>query len=275
MRTCIQHYRAADFAQKKMPPIIDIFFDPEYSVTKQYYYGDGKMDVVHSLMRFGLTHQEARLFSCLHGCWQATGYELAKMTGISRSNTYAGLASLVEKGGAYSIDGKPTRYNAVEVSEFCQNVIRQLQQAQRELEKLLPFSEESEDAYLTIKGSRNIRDKIETLICHTHYRIYLSMSEATLRPFLPSLEELAGKGLKVVVITDHPVELAGATVYLSPQQAGHIRLISDSAKALTGEWNEGDHCTSLYSRKENLVELLKDSIKNEIKLIELSGGGAK
>ena len=56
---------------------------------------------------------------------QMTGYEAAKQTGISRSNTYTALAGLVDKGAAYVLEeGKVTRYTPVPAAEFCSNKIK-------------------------------------------------------------------------------------------------------------------------------------------------------
>ena len=59
------------------------------------------MEFIDIVLEFGLTRQEATLYEAmlLHG--ELTGYEAAKLTGISRSNTYNALAGLVEKGAAH------------------------------------------------------------------------------------------------------------------------------------------------------------------------------
>ena len=81
------------------------------------------MDVIELLMYFNLTRQEATIYITLYKEGEVTGYEVAKKNGISRSNTYASLASLVEKGAAYSIEGNAMRFTAVPIEEFCTNKI--------------------------------------------------------------------------------------------------------------------------------------------------------
>lgn len=230
------------------------------------------MDTEHMLIQFGLTHQEARIYIHLHSCGKATGYELAKETGISRSNAYAGLSSLVEKGGAWLIDGKPACYQAVPVREFCENIIRGLEATGKLLEQQLPASAEPEEGYFTIKGEKNIRDKIETMILHTQTHIYLSMRMHTLASYLPMLSEAAASGKKVVVISDGVVEDEKIIVHRNPKQPDAIRVISDTVAALTGSLDEAPGCSCLYSRKKNLVSLLRDSMRNEIQLIQITGG---
>ena len=49
------------------------------------------------LTEFGLTRQEACIYECLLREGKVTGYEVAKLIGISRSNAYNSLASMTEK----------------------------------------------------------------------------------------------------------------------------------------------------------------------------------
>lgn len=85
------------------------------------------MNLIECLTNFNLTKQEATLYVLLLKSGQLTGYEAAKQTGISRSNTYTALAGLVDKGAAYILEeGKVTRYTPVAPEEFCTNKIDRL-----------------------------------------------------------------------------------------------------------------------------------------------------
>ena len=68
------------------------------------------MDYMEQMMAFGLTRQEAVVYWTLLTEGPLTGYEVAKSTGISRSNGYTSLANLVEKGAAYLEEGTVQRY---------------------------------------------------------------------------------------------------------------------------------------------------------------------
>ena len=75
------------------------------------------------LMEFGLTRQEASIYQCLLTEGKVTGYEVAKQTGISRSNAYNSLASMTEKGAAYLVEEASTRkYVPVPLNEFARIV---------------------------------------------------------------------------------------------------------------------------------------------------------
>jgi len=156
------------------------------------------------------------------------------------------------------------------VEEFCANRIRELEEAATELMRAMPKEQAAPEGYVTIQGHRHIRDKIANMIAGAQERIYLSASGETLEYALPRLKEALAAGRKVVIITSPPFALAGATVYQAPKDPGQIRLIVDSATVLTGDvMSQSGTC--LFSRKQNLVDLIKESLKNEMRLIDLMG----
>ncbi|MHC1720916.1 MAG: TrmB family transcriptional regulator [Clostridiaceae bacterium] len=233
------------------------------------------MDMVELLKQFSLTRQEASIYLTLLSEGPLNGYEVAKITGISRSNAYTSLAALVEKGGAFVIEETAIRYTPVSLEEFCDNRIRRLQETKKELLKNAPEIKDEVEGYITIKGESHILDKLKNMIINAKQRIYLSISGQVLEQILPDIRNAAKKGLKVVLITNIPVHLDGATVYATDAPLKQIRLIADSANVLTGDIDNGEFSTCLYSRKKNLIDLFKDSMKNEIKLIEMMKGRNK
>ncbi len=228
------------------------------------------METIAMLSAFGLTSQEAKIYIALHGCDFATGYELAKVAGISRSNAYAALFGLVDKGAAMLIEGKPVQYRAVAAEEFCANSIRRLQGMKTQLQERLVLVDETESQYVTIKGNRNITAKIETILEQVKKRVYIAMPSRQLALFTPTIESLTGRKCKVVIISDRNASVRGATVHHGETHTDGLRIIADSTGCLTGDLDESDDCTCLYSCKKNLASLIKHSIKNEITLISLS-----
>jgi len=223
-------------------------------------------------MQFNLTRHEGTIYLTLLSEGDLNGYEVSKITGISRSNAYASLASLVEKGGAFVIEGATTRYTPVPIEEFCGNKIRKLQETKQNLIKTIPHKREEAEGYITITGENHILNKMKNMITEAKSRVYLSVSVKILQELLPEIEDAIFRGIKIVVITDVPFSLRGIIVYLTEKSKQQIRLIADSAEVLTGDIDDGEYATCLYSRKKNLVDLLKDSLRNEIQLIEMTRG---
>lgn len=227
---------------------------------------------VEYLQDFGLTRQEAVIYQTLLEQGKRTGYEIAKMTGISRSNAYSALAALVEKGAAYLVEESAKKYIPVKLEEFCENCIRRMKEEEEWMIQNLPGERIEEEGYITIEGAGNIQDKIRNLLDSVEERVYISCTAECLREFEAELQELIRRKKKVVMITDADVAFAGAMVYISEGKGRQIGMITDSRYALSGEYGEGSMNTCLYSGQTNFVSLFKTALANEIKLITLSKG---
>lgn len=226
------------------------------------------------LAQFGLTRQEANIYLCLLRSKDLSGYEVSKLTGISRSNVYSALASLVEEGAAYLLEGETNKYTAVAIEDFCENRIRRLTVLKQELVAQIPQIGDSSAGYITISSHRHIMDKIYNMLEHVAYRVYLSMPTEYLEQFRDHLEQLAADGKKVVLlVSDLPSEaIKGSIVYQTDKQDRQLRLIVDSSYVLTGEMNGDAADSCLYCGQKNFVNVFKDSLRNEIKLIQLTKG---
>jgi len=228
------------------------------------------MDMVECLMKIGFTKHEAVLYLTLCKKGELTGYEASKISGIPRSNTYLALAGLVEKGGAYKIDGDPVNYAAVMPSELTANTRRQINEIIGYIEANVPVNTEENHPFITIAGKTHILNKLKNVIDQAGQRIYLSMTPEELENIKAELTCAVERGLKVVIITSPGFVLDGAVIYFNDKKPGQIRLIADTSHVITGEISGENKSTCLYSRNKNLVELIKDSLTNEIKLIDIT-----
>ena len=244
--------------------------------------------IIEQLTLFGLSRQEAAIYLCLLKNEELTGYEVAKLTGISRSNVYNGLASLVEHGAAYVMEGTSTKYLAVALPEFCDNRVRYLMKVKERLVADGPKKSLPREGYITIEGYEHICDKIRHMILGAKMRIYFSATGAFLEEWTEEIRELVKAGKKVVLISEDNKELFskdeelrdGIIQYRVPehfrepeeeeQQMDQIRLIIDSEYILTGEVTGKNSDTCLYSGQKNFVRVFKDAMRNEIALIRIA-----
>lgn len=228
--------------------------------------------LIDKLMLFGLTRQEASIYLCLAANKELSGYEVSKITGISRSNVYNALASLVEEGAAYLLEGSTNKYTAVDVEEFCQNKIRHLQRTKDELVRDMPKNNADCEGYITISSHKHIMDRIHYMLNHVEYRVYISMPVEFLEKCRDDIHHLIETEKKVVLIVSEEVSFPGAIVYITDKKEPQIRLIVDSEYVLTGDMSGSAADTCLYCGQKNFVNVFKESLKNEIKLIELMKG---
>lgn len=230
------------------------------------------MIFVEKLTAFGLTRQEASIYLCLYKNGTLTGYEAAKLTGISRSNVYNALAGLAEKGAAYLLEGSSSRYMAVPVRELCDNKLRALSEAKAWLEQNMPKASQPSEGYITIVGEQQILDKMHHMMEEAGKRVYLAASSERISRFVPELSALLAKKTKVVLLSDRePDGLKGAVFYRTEGKENQVRLIADSRYVLTGELTGSRQDICLYSGQRVFVDALKEAMRNEIKLIELTG----
>ena len=208
------------------------------------------------LMEFGLTRQEASIYQCLLTEGKVTGYEVAKQTGISRSNAYNSLASMTEKGAAYLVEEASTRkYVPVPLNEFCKNRVRKLEESARWLQEHMPSEKAYAEGYITIEGAENILNKIKNLLSQVDQRVYISCTRNISNNQLKRIKE--GENFH------------NAKVYLGESRGMQVGVIADSKYVLTGEYGEGSMNTCLYSGQKNFVELYKTALANEIKLLSI------
>ena len=231
------------------------------------------MELIEGLTHFNLTKQEATLYVLLLKEGYLTGYEAAKQTGISRSNTYTALAGLVDKGAAYVLEeGKVTRYTPVPPEEFCSNKIDRLKEIKEKVLNQLPALKNDAEGYITIKGELEIINKLRNTVRQAEARIYVSANRRVMELLRKELMDALARGLKVVIISDEKFTLPEAICYGTDKQTEQIRLIADSQTVVTGDLEDEENSTCLYSCKRNLVDLFKEALQNEIKLIQIQKG---
>lgn len=228
--------------------------------------------VIRYLTDFGLSRQEALVYEQLLIGGKQTGYEIARDTGISRSNAYTSLAALVEKGAAYLVEEAARKYIPVCPEEFCGNRIRRMEKEKQWLADNLTCVKPEEEGYITVEGEEHIRDKIRNLIEKAEERVYLSCSRICLDSLAEELRMLVTTGRKLVLITDAPYHMEGALVYVTEEKGSQIGLIADSKYVLSGEFGQESMNTCLYSGQKNFVMLFKTALANEIELIKIRKG---
>ena len=167
-------------------------------------------------------------------------------------------------------EGKVTRYTPVAPEEFCSNKISRLEEIKQDILQQMPVLASDAEGYITIKGEQEIINKLRNTVRQAKERIYVSGNLRLLELLRTELEDALHRGLKVVIIGDKAYQLAGAICYGTTKQSEQIRLIADSRTVLTGDLEDAEDSSCLYSCKRNLVDLFKEALKNEIALIKLT-----
>ena len=221
------------------------------------------MDLLTALRNIGFTQQEAVIYVNLCQSGELTGYEAAKLSGISRSNAYSALSNLVDKGYAYVINGTSTKYTAIPKDELIQNAVRDFNENIQCIKDQLLFNPTKQEPYITIAGENIIIDKLKNIINSAHMRIYISGSRSLLLKIEEELKACVKAGLKVVILSPKPLESLEEYIYYPTTDSGNdsFKVIVDTNEVLAGTLKQ-----SLYSKNSTLVQLMKESFTNEISL---------
>lgn len=226
------------------------------------------LQIQECLKSFGLTGQEATIYEALLINGEMTGYEMAKETGISRSYVYGALASLVDKGAAYLIEGDVARYTPVDMDKFCENTLHDLREKADYLVTHAPKRATSYDGYITIQGTSHIHNKLHEMFNCCEKRLYFMAPKTTMSEFESQLKGLINDGKKVVLLTSG-FTIPGAVFYETETEPFQLRLITDSSYVLTGTYGDENNDTCLYSGHPNLVSVMKEALGNRISIIEM------
>lgn len=232
--------------------------------------------LVEALKSLGLTSHEAQVYISNVQKGEQTGYEIANLTGIARSNVYAALASLLEKSIVYKVNEDPARYIAISPEELSARVLRSIESSSQELIDQLKPQQLDRDLVISLEGEDHILNKIIYLINHACSAIYLDAAAADLTEFAENLQQAQQRGVKVVIISLGKCPVTGMLVYENQSPASWlissgrpIRLIIDSGTMLTAELGRGKASRGLYSSNASLVMMAKHSFTQEIILAEV------
>jgi len=226
------------------------------------------MDLLQALKNVGFTQQEATIYMVLCKTSMLTGYEAAKQSGISRSNAYAALSSLVDKGYAHSVEGVSAKYMAIPKDELIANATRIFDDTIKTIEKELLFNDLPNEPYITIIGEKPITEKLTNMIESASKRIYLSCNDEIVEILSPVLKQAIEKGLKVVILAPKDSLLGLNHAYYKAEPLDSYKAIIDTSEVLAGTLSH-----SLYSKNLTLVNLIRESFINEIAVLEQQNNG--
>lgn len=227
------------------------------------------MDLIEVLKKFGFTGQEALLYITLLKHGEITGYEAARINGISRSNAYSALSKLVEKGAIIKSNDNVKKYMAISKQDLIQTLKRSSQESLDFLYQNLPEKKSSLTPYFTVTGKKNILNKLHNIIDLAQKRIYISIHSHELKSIKENIQTCIKRGIKTAIISDVDPEIPGVIYYSKVNDPGFIKIIADTARIFTCDLSQ-EVKNGLYSEEQHLVKIMRESILNEIELHKIS-----
>jgi len=161
--------------------------------------------IIDDLKSLGFTEYEAKIYlETLQAAGvPKTAYELSKLSGVPRSNTYSALEILARKGAVLPVTESPVCYVAANPRDMLDSLAAQTAitcgRVATQLENLAP---RVENQYVWIlRGEESIDAEIEKLLASSRKSIWIKASDTVLRKHAETLKKAARKsGMRVMIV---------------------------------------------------------------------------
>ena len=222
-----------------------------------------------TLHKLGLSPIEANVFIilCKHG--SLTGYEVAKLTGISRSNVYSALYSLLDKGKCFSSQGETTKYIAISKEELLLSTKREAEITLQEIADYYPSEIVSTESHITIKSYDNVLSKLKNTILLANSHLYLLCNSNIIELIKEELVEVSSH-IRINLICDNNLSLPPCiTIYNRDRNFDGFHMIVDTEVMITGQL-DGLSPQCLFSKDPSLVKLMREAFSTELEIIKIN-----
>lgn len=237
-------------------------------------------DAYEFLIKVGFSLNEAKVYVTLLQNKALNGYEIAKLSGVSRSLVYDVIERLLNKGFIIKSEGAINYYVALDYNKTLEKIDNEnhknLLNAEAKL-KLLSKKENDNEFIFNIRGSDKFIDKAKERILLAKREISLSIWKQDFALLEDDLLKAIKRGVKVYIFSFEDIILDKAEIFsykvkdasnLFPYR--RISLIIDNNDTFIGE-NIGDKSVSIYTKNQAISSLAIDEIVLNIfwfKLIE-------
>jgi Cd2+/Zn2+-exporting ATPase len=232
------------------------------------------------LIQLGFSEYEAKAYLALLQDSPASGYQIAKKSGVPRSMVYEVIGKLNARGAllTYRVDGS-VKYAPTPPDEFLDNLHREhealITSLQADLNTVATASDP--DYVWNLEGNENILTKAEEMIHQSSDRIYLAITPSMFPTLQENLESAAARGVSVVIYTTTQLDIACCRVIVAHvseetlEQAHGLALILvvDGAEVLIGEWLTGNNAHASWTSNPLMVFLAEHHLRTDLYLPQL------
>lgn len=234
-------------------------------------------DVFEKLMLLGFSGYEAKAYVALLQHNPATGYQIAKESGIPRSMIYEVLSKLIARGAAMVLPKESgSKYSPVPAAEFLEKIQSQTEDTIKNLKKKLSILDTTSNLEYVwnIEGPRNIVAKAMDMISQAKNRIYLSLMPETFSELKSVLHKAISRKVKVVIYSTENLEMEGARVVYTPIPGRHryqvqglwLLLVKDGKEVLIGEWLGENKARASWTRSPLFVFVAEHHLRTDVYL---------
>lgn len=221
------------------------------------------------LLEIGFTLNEAKVYLTLLQNRYLNGYEISKLSNVSRSLVYNVIDRLVAKGFVLKSEGQINYYCALPYDKVIEKIrndnINKLNVAREKLKNYSRIENESEYIF-NIKGIDEFFSKANDLILNAEKEISISIWKEDFPKIEESLSIASKKGIKIYIFSFSNIVFPFGEIFsyqlknpasLFPYR--RISMVVDGKEVIIGE-NAGDKSICVLSKNHALVSMTTDEI---------------
>lgn len=242
---------------------------------------ESNSSLFENLSRMGFTGPEARTYEALISAQPATAYELAKVSGLARANSYNAVTNLVKKGAIQPISSQPVRYAITSPQHFFANIADNIQKTAAKIQDQVsstaaPVGNEFVEVS---EGKLAVDDKVMSLIERARDDLHFKSSHELLVPYLSAIDAALARGTRVSIVASgdgwEDLKAAGARIVphegtgSAPSVANDVALtvVADAEASFVGTMRPFHRGYS--AENPTLVYVIQMMILHEIYLSEI------
>jgi sugar-specific transcriptional regulator TrmB len=159
-------------------------------------------ELLPDLQALGFSEYEARAYIALFKLQTATAYEVSKLAGLPKANSYAVLESLTKKEAAQPVSESPVRYVAVAPAVLFRRIANTTdKRCARLADRISNLAHSDDRGYVwSISGEEAIADKIQSMITDATSHIWVKAESSMLEPHRAALQKAANRGVSIMII---------------------------------------------------------------------------
>ncbi|WNS45235.1 helix-turn-helix domain-containing protein [Paenibacillus sp. MMS20-IR301] len=231
--------------------------------------------MIEALRKLGLSDLEARCYLALHGQPPSSGYEVAKQVSVSRSNVYAALRSLVDKGVCRAVEGEPITFTNIPIGQVIKLLQADFEHTARLLESELTALPAAPPFFSNWKGGQQVELAVRRLTANAREEILVDLWAEDLHRVEEALLAAERRGIAVhlMVIGEAPTGLKRVIVHSVPQggppKSRNFSLLLDKETAILGSFSSHAPPSALESNHPAVLNVLETSYYHDVVMMRI------
>lgn len=231
--------------------------------------------LLHHLRHLGFTEMESKIMVELARQGSASGYEVAKRLGVSRSNVYATLQRLEQRGFLRCSPGEPAKYTMLKPEEMTRMISDQMHTSLAYVERSMPQSEPEKPVFYNVEGNKNVFENLSRELAAAQHEIVVDVWREEAELLREDLQRAESRGVRLLWsceggegMLDQPLPLPGLPI--SGAGTGRkFSLVVDRRWCMLGMRGESCPTQAVVTEHPVMTGLLLSHFAQELVLYEL------